>query len=66
VGIGVGECVVFCAVRGVCCVRERVWGRGKGRGGVGIGEGGVVIREEIDEWEEVERPGSGTTSVDEV
>ena len=69
VGIGVGECVVFCAVRGVCCLRERIWRRGKGvRVGVGV-VGGVVVGagvEEIDEWEEIERPGSGTSSVGDV
>ena len=64
IGIGIGECVVFCVVQGVCLLRERVVIRIRRKRGWSSGAGTGGGAEEIDEWEEVERP--KTPSVSEV
>ncbi|KAF9000093.1 hypothetical protein BDQ17DRAFT_1360100 [Cyathus striatus] len=53
VGIAIGECVVFALVRTVMVLRERYCIR---RGLVGNGSGIAATAEDIDEWEEIERP----------
>jgi len=63
IGIGVGQCVVFSAVWGMCYLRERFSSRLKrsaASGDVPEGHG----HEEIDEWEEIDRP--KTPSMNEV
>jgi len=53
VGIGVGECIVFSVVWGLCLLRERLLPRSK-FAGVGAGQ----APEAIDDWQEIERPGT--------
>jgi len=48
IAIAIGECLVFAVVCGVCLLRERVVGRRR----AGAGQ----ARQEMDEWEEIDRP----------
>jgi len=57
VGIAVGECIVFSVVWGVCYLRERLSTRLKlSAASVSIEDGRGP--EEIDEWQEIDRPGT--------
>jgi len=54
VGIAVGECIVFAIIWGLCWSRERIanhFGRGVGS----ERPEALGMREEIDEWEEIDR-----------
>jgi len=53
VGIGVGECIVFSVVWGLCFLRERLSPRSKF-----AGVRAAQVPEEIDDWQEIERPGT--------
>lgn len=53
VAIGVGECVVFTIVRGVVVLRQRLFA---GRGLISPSSEDNEPREQIDDWEHVDRP----------
>ncbi|KIM76712.1 hypothetical protein PILCRDRAFT_826110 [Piloderma croceum F 1598] len=59
IGIAVGECIVFSAVWGLCYLREWLSRRLRvGAEATGVRSVQAGTREAIDEWEELERPGT--------
>lgn len=58
IGIGAAIVIIFAIARTVCVIRERLVRRSYLFGG--RREGNSIHSEQIDDWETIERPGSGS------